>query len=444
MHSDLVSAVHDDFPHLRALLADLVRIPSVSADGYDPGEVRRSAEFVASLLRAEGLEDVTLLELEGAHPAVFGEIPAPDGAPTVLLYAHHDVQPPGPEEEWDTGPYEPFERGGRLYGRGASDDKAGIIMHLGAVGAFGGRPPVGVKVMIEGEEEIGSRNLAAFLDAYSERLAADVVVIADSNNWRVGEPALTTSLRGLVAVGVEVRTLETPQHSGLFGGVFPDALITLSRLLATLHHDDGTVAVEGLISEEVDGLDMSPEEVAAVARAVPSVELIGTGSVVSRMWTRPAVSVLAIDCPPMAEAINQLVPVARAKVSMRIAPTQSPKDAMEALKHHLESHVPWGAQVTIEEMDTGEGFALVTQGRSFEAWREGMRAAWDRDPVEMGVGGSIPFVAAFAEKLPQADILLTGASDPTSSVHAPNESQDLDDLEKAILAEAVAMRLLSA
>src|SRR5690606_26981353 len=387
--------------------------------------------------------DVTLLELEGAHPAVFGEIPAPEGAPTVLLYAHHDVQPPGPEEEWDTGPFEPFERGGRLYGRGASDDKSGIIMHLCAIRAFGGRPPVGVKVMIEGEEEIGSRHLTEFLDAYSDRLAADVVVIADSSNWRVGEPALTTSLRGLVAVSVEVRTLQAPQHSGLFGGVFPDALTTLARLLATLHHDDGTVAIPGLVAEEVDGLDMSLEEAAQVAGAVPGLESLGRGSVVSRMWTRPAVSVLAIDCPSISEAINQLVPVARAKVSMRIAPTQDPAEAMQALVRHLEEHAPWGAQVTVEPMDSGEGFSLVTDGPAFEAWKQGMRFAWDREPVEMGVGGSIPFVAAFSEKLPDADILLTGAGDPTSSVHAPNESQDLTDLERSILAQAVAMRLLA-
>lgn len=443
MYPELRSDVREDFPHLTSVLADLIRIPSVSADGYDPGEVRRSADAVARLLDDEGLQDVRTLELDGAHPAVYGYRPGPEGAPTVLLYAHHDVQPPGPAEQWRTGPFEPHEHQGRLYGRGASDDKSGIIMHLGALRALGDPPPVGLKVFVEGEEEIGSRHLADFLEEYAELLATDVIVIADSNNWRVGVPALTTSLRGLVAVEVEVRTLERAQHSGLFGGVYPDALMTLSRLLATLHHDDGTVAVEGLVSEEVEGLDLSQEEASALAGAVPGLSTLGEGSLVSRLWTRPAVSVLAIDAPPLAEAINQLVPVAKAMVSMRIAPTERPEAAMAALRQHLEARVPWGALVTVKESDRGAGFTLTTGGPSFEAWREGMRAAWDREPVEMGVGGTIPFVAAFSEKLPDADILLTGAGDPTSSVHAPNESQDLDDLEKAVLAEAIALRLLA-
>lgn len=443
MNDDLRTAIRSDFSHLTSVLADLVRIPSVSADGYDPTEVRRSAEAVARLLSDEGLEDVRTLELEGAHPAVYGHQPGPEGAPTVLLYAHHDVQPTGPPDEWRTGPFEPHEKDGRLYGRGASDDKAGIIMHLGALRALGQRPPVGVKVFVEGEEEVGSRHLAEFLEEYADLLAADVVVIADSGNWRVGIPALTTSLRGLAAVEVEVRTLEHALHSGLFGGVYPDALTTLSRLLATLHHDDGSVAVEGLVSEEVEGLDLSEEEAAALAGAVPGLQPMGGGSFTGRLWTRPAISVLAIDAPPLSEAINQLVPVARAKVSMRIAPTQDPDRAMQALQDHLEANVPWGAKVTITGSDKGAGFALTTDDPSFEAWRRGMEQAWGREPVEMGVGGSIPFVAAFSEKLPDAPILLTGAGDPTSSIHAPNESQDLDDLEKAVLAEAIALRLLA-
>lgn len=443
MPDDLRSAVHDDFPRLASLLEDLVRIPSVSADGYDPAEVRRSAEAVVGLLADEGLADVRTLELEGAHPAVYGHLPGPPGAPTVLLYAHHDVQPPGPAEEWATGPFHPHQRDGRLYGRGASDDKAGIVMHLGALRALGDRPPVEVKVFVEGEEEVGSTHLAEFLEEYAGLLAADVIVIADSGNWRVGVPALTTSLRGLAAVEVEVRTLESAQHSGLFGGLYPDALTVLCRLLATLHHEDGSVAVEGLVSDEVEGLDLSEEEASALCGAVPGLQTLGSGTLVSRLWTRPAVSVLAVDAPPMSEAINQLVPVARAKVSMRLAPTQDPDSARRALSEHLEANVPWGAQVTITAADQGAGFALTTQGASFEAWRRGMGEAWGREPVEMGVGGSIPFVAAFSEKMPHADILLTGAGDPTSSVHAPNESQDLDDLEKSVLAEAIALRALA-
>lgn len=443
MHEDLSSAIESDFDHLRSVLSDLIQIPSVSAPGYDPREVRRSADHILSLLEGEGLDNVQLLELEGAHPAVFGQIPAPDGAPTVLLYAHHDVQPPGPAAEWETGPFTPFEKDGRLFGRGASDDKSGVIMHLGAIRAFGGEPPVGIKVFIEGEEEIGSRHLPAFLEKYTDLLSADVIVIGDAGNWRVGVPALTTSLRGITAVEVEVRTLASAQHSGLFGGLYPDALTTLCRLMATLHDSDGSVAVDGLVSEEVEGLDLSAEEAAQLAGAVDGLETLGEGSLVSRIWTRPAISVLAIDAPPVSEAINQLVPVARAKVSMRTAPSQDTQAALAALRSHLEANVPWGAQVTVSGAESGQGFALATDGEAFEAWKEGMRQAWGREPVEMGVGGSIPFVAAFNEKLPGAPILLTGAGDPTSSVHAPNESQDLDDLQKSVLAEAIALRLLA-
>lgn len=389
------------------------------------------------------MEDVELLELDGAHPAVYGHIPAPDGAPTVLLYAHHDVQPPGPIQEWETGPFEPFEKDGRIYGRGVSDDKSGVVMHLGAIRAFEGRPPVGVKMLLEGEEEIGSSHLAAFLEAYGERLSADVIVIGDGANWKVGVPALTTSLRGLVSVEVEVRTFASALHSGLYGGVYPDALMVLSRLLASLHHDDGTVAVEGLVSDEVEGPDLSDEEFQTMTGAVDGLEPLGSGTIVSRLWTRPAISILAVDAPPLSEAINQLVPVARAKVSMRTAPGQDNEQAMAALRSHLEASIPWGAQVTVAESQFGDGFALSTAGDAFEAWKEGMRAAWGTEPIEMGVGGSIPFVAAFSEKLPDAPILLTGAGDPTSAIHAPNESLDITDLYNSILAEAIALRTLA-
>ena len=443
MHDDLRTRVHELFPDLVADLEELIRIPSVSAPSYPPEPVRRSAEAVADLLRAAGCADVRILEIEGAHPAVYGEIPGPPQTPTVLLYAHHDVQPPGPSEAWRTGPFEPFIEDGRLYGRGASDDKAGVIMHLGAVRAFEGRPPVGVKFLVEGEEEIGSAHLGDFLDTYHELLAADVVVIGDAGNWRVGQPALTTSLRGLVACTVEVRTADRPVHSGLFGGVFPDALMALSRLLASLHDDRGEVAVEGLVAAESDPLDLTEDELRNQIGAVAGLETIGSGGLTSRLWSKPAIDILAIDAPPVAEAINQLVPVARAKVSMRIAPGQDADAAMNALRDHLLNHVPWGAEATIVSTEKGDAFALEASGPAYESWRSAMTQAWGRAPVEMGVGGSIPFVAAFSERLPDASILLTGAGDPSSAIHAPNESQDLGDLEKAILAEAVALRLLA-
>ena len=442
MHNDLRTRVAELFPQLKETLAELVRIPSVSAPSYPPEPVRRSAERIAELLEAAGCQDVHLLEHPGAHPAVFGHIPGPAGAPTILLYAHHDVQPPGPEGEWLTGPFDPFEKEGRLFGRGAADDKSGVIMHLGALAAHDGKPPVGVKVFIEGEEEVGSTHLGDFLEAYASLLASDVIVIADAGVWRVGRPALFTSLRGLTACVVELRTLNSAVHSGGFGGVFPDALTSLCRLLASLHDERGNVAVPGLLSEESDPIDLTEDDLRAAAGALEQVELIGTGGLTSRLFSKPAISVLAIDAPRIDEAINQLVPVASAKVSMRIAPGQDGPAAMAALRRHLEDNVPWGAQLTISEEGYGDAFKLETEGAAYDAFRQAMVEAWGVEVVETGVGGSIPFVASFSERMKGAPILLIGAADPTSSIHGPNESQDLADLEKAVLAETIALRLL--
>ena len=443
MHDDLREAVDQLIPDLESDLAELVRIPSVSAPGYEPGEVRRSAEFTAGLLESAGCATVKTLEIDGAHPAVFGEIPAPEGAPTVLLYAHHDVQPPGPAEDWDGDAFEPFVRDGRMYGRGASDDKAGIIVHTGAIRALGGRPPVGVKVLVEGEEEIGSAHLASFLDRYQDLLAADVIVIADVGNWAKGTPTLTTSLRGLVDCTVEVRTLRNAVHSGGFGGAVPDAITTLARLLATLHNEKGQVAVSGLVSADDTSLHLTDDELRTQAEAIPGLELLGTGSITSRLWTQPALSVVAVDAPPLSEAINQLVPVARAKISLRIAPGDDPQQAMRALQEHLEDHVPWGAELTITPGAMGAAIALDTDGLAGDAFREAFAVAWGATTEEMGVGGSIPFVADFAQRYPEAAILLTGVADPSSRAHGPNESQDLDELRNGVLAEAIALRLLA-
>jgi acetylornithine deacetylase/succinyl-diaminopimelate desuccinylase-like protein len=442
MHDDLRSAINDLFPSLQATLEGLVRIPSISAPGFDPDEVRRSANAVSELLTGAGFETVRLLEVEGAHPAVFGEIPGPEGAPTVLLYAHHDVQPLGDLDDWDHDPFEPVEENGRLLGRGSSDDKAGIVVHLGAVRAHDGRPPVGVKVIVEGEEEVGSTHLDQFLDRYRDLLAADIIVIADSGNWRVGQPTLTTSLRGLVDCTVEVRTLQHAVHSGQFGGVIPEALTVLSRLLATLHDESGNVAIPGLVRGESQELDLTEAELRSVAETVDGLELIGSGSLPSRMWTRPAVAVLAIDAPSVSNAVNALVPTARAKVSLRIAPGDNPERAQRALVEHLERNTVWGAEITVVPGATGEAFTLETAGPAYDAFRSAFKEAWGRETVNMGVGGSIPFVAAFSEAFPEATILLTGVADPTSRAHGPNESVDLDDVRRGALAEAIALRLL--
>ena len=443
MHSDLTAAVQEGFPRARAELEELVRIPSVSADGFDPAHVRRAAERITTLLDESGFSGIRLLEIDGAHPAVYAEIPAPDGAPTVLLYAHYDVQPPGPDDEWETTPFDPIERDGRLLGRGTADDKCGVVMHLAAVRAFGGDVPVGVKIFMEGEEEIGSANLGAFLEQHEDLLEADVIVIGDAGNWGVGIPALTTSLRGLVDCTIEVRTLAGAIHSGMFGGPIPDAITAMARVIASLHDDDGNVAVAGLVDSATSDLDLSESELREQAGTVAGLRLLGSGSLTTRLWFKPAIAVLAIDAPPLGHAINQLVPVARAKVSLRIAPGQDPAAARDALVAHLESAVPWGAQITVTPGALGDAFALDTSNDASMMFKEAFRIAYGHDTVEMGVGGSIPFVAAFEEAYPEASILLTGVMDPTSQIHGPNESQSLADLEHGILGEAIALRMLA-
>jgi acetylornithine deacetylase/succinyl-diaminopimelate desuccinylase-like protein len=441
--TEVAASVDDVLPAVRADLERLVRIPSVSAEGFDPEEVRRSAVATATMLEASGLTDVRLLEIEGAHPAVFGRHPPTAGAPTVLLYAHHDVQPPGDESDWETPPFEPVERDGRLYGRGTSDDKAGIAMHAAALRAHQGAPPVGVTALIEGEEEIGSSHLTEFLNEYGELLRADVIVLADLANWRVGEPALTTSLRGLVDCVVEVRTLDHAVHSGMFGGPFPDAVSALARLLATLHDERGRVAIPGLTSASADSLDLSERELREQAGAVPGVNRIGEGTLTAQLWTMPSVSVLAIDAPRIAEAANQLVPVARAKVSLRIAPGDEPSQAMDALVGHLESNAPWGSEVRVIRGAKARPLAVRAEGPAYDAAREALQEAWGTPPKNIGAGGSIPFVAAFADAFPETPILLTGAADPDSRAHGANESLHLDDFAKACLAEALLLGRLA-
>ncbi|MFP3882376.1 MAG: M20/M25/M40 family metallo-hydrolase [Actinomycetota bacterium] len=444
MHDDLKSAVAADMPRLKELLSTLVRMKSVSADGYDPAAVRETGESIVGMLEEAGFDNAQLLESSNGHPAVFAEKPGPEGAPKVLLYAHYDVQPPGPIEEWETGPFDPVERNGRLYGRGVSDDKAGIVMHLGAIAAHGEDLPVGVQLFLEGEEEAGSVGLPEILDKNSDLLDPDVIVIGDGSNWDVGTPAFISSLRGIVGVKLELRTLESAVHSGMYGGVFPDALMALSRLLASLHDDDGNVAVEGLVSKEVEEpLDFSEELARAQTGAVPGLQQIGEGSIQSRLWTRPAISILAIDAPPVSEAINQLVPVARAKVSMRIAPGENTANALAALKSHLEAHVPWGAELKFFHEESGDATVLGSDNYAVEIWKEAFKEGFGKEAVNMGAGGSIPFIATFSEMFPDAPILVVGCTDPTSAYHAPNESQDLADLEKATLTEAVAFRLLA-
>jgi len=425
---------------LRQDLEALARIPSVSLAAFDQAHVEASAQAVAELLRAEGL-DVEIVR-EGGRPAVIGHLDGPQGAPTVMLYAHHDVQPPGDESDWDSSPFEPTERDGRVYARGIADDKAGIMAHVAALRAHSGGLPVGVTVFVEGEEEIGSDSLGAILERHGEKLRADAIVLADSSNWAVGEPALTTTLRGMVRVLLTVRTLDHGIHSGMFGGAVPDAITALVRMLATLHDAEGNVAVSGLKAGEAADLDYSPERLRAESGLLDGVEQIGTGSILTRMWAKPSITTIGIDVPSVATSSNTLVPQAVAKISMRIAPDEDPKEGYRLLADHLLANVPWGVKVDVQLEEAGSGFCADANGPVYDQARAAFTDAWGVAPVDIGVGGSIPFVAAFAERFPDAGILVTGVEDPDARAHGANESLHLGEFERVCLAEAVLLERL--
>lgn len=430
------------FPALRTDLEALVRIPSVSAEAFDQSHVATSARAVADLLRDAGLPEVRILRAAkpdggmGA-PAVVARRPAPDGAPTVLLYAHHDVQPPGDPATWDTDPFEPTRRGERLYGRGAADDKAGLIAHLGALRALGDDLSCGVTVFVEGEEEAGSPSFRNFLAEHQDLLGADVIVVADSMNWKVGVPALTTSLRGLVDGHVEVRVLDHAVHSGMFGGPVLDAYTLLARLVATFHDDAGNVAVEGLVTAPEPEVDYAEEDFRADSSLLPGTRLAGEGSIAGRLWCKPTLAVLGIDATPVDEASNTIAPSARAKLSLRLAPGQDPDVAARALAEHIAAHTPFGAQVTWTLKETGKPFLAPADSAGMRAARAAFATAWGTDPVDIGVGGSIPFIADLLEVFPHAAILVTGVEDPDTRAHGANESVHLGELEKVVLAEAL-------
>jgi acetylornithine deacetylase/succinyl-diaminopimelate desuccinylase-like protein len=438
----LRAAITREFPGVRADLARLVAIPSIAFDGFDHSHVQRSAEATAELLRGCGL-DTEIVRVGAGQPAVIGRRPAPPGAPTVLLYAHHDVQPIGDATRWESDPFTMTERDGRLYGRGVSDDKAGVMAHVAALRALGDALPVGVVVFVEGEEEYGSGSLEQLLADHRDTLTADVIVIGDSTNWDIGVPALTTSLRGIVNLFVEVRTLGTAVHSGQYGGAVPDALTTLSRLLATLHDEAGDVAVAGLARQPAGRLNYPDDRLRDEASLLDGVSLIGTGPLVERLWSRPAVSVLGIDAPPTGEAPNALVPSAKAKLSLRIPPGEEPKAAYDKLEAHLRAHAPWGAAVTVTLEGLGSPCVIDTTGPAYDVARAAFRTAWDGvDPVEIGVGGSIPFIATFQQMFPDAAILVTGMGDPYTKAHGPNESLDVAEYERICLAEALLLATL--
>ena len=448
------AAVDAGFPSTIADLARLVRIPSVSWPAFDAAHVAESAEAVAELLRGTGVFELVEVRRalvadgsEHGQPAVVAHRPARNDRPTVLLYAHHDVQPPGKDEDWETPPFEPTQRGDRLHGRGAADDKAGVMAHVGAIRAFAeaaGDFDLGIAVFIEGEEEWASRSFANFLRDNRELLAADAIIVADSGNWDLETPAITVALRGAVAFNLRVDTLAHASHSGMFGGAVPDAMLAAIRMLDTMWAEDGSVAVAGLTSADLQTPDYDEAKLRAETGLLDGVTPIGNGTILSRIWAKPSITVTGIDAPDVANASNTLVPGVRVRVSARIAPGQDADEAFTAIRSHLEAHAPFGARLSFEDVDTGQAFLVDTSGWAVAEVRAAMAEAWGREPVDIGVGGSIPFIAELVEEFPQAQILVTGVEDPDSRAHSPNESLHLGVFKRALLSEALFLARLDA
>ncbi|MER7191918.1 dipeptidase [Streptomyces flaveolus] len=432
-------------PRAKEELTALVAFKSVADfDQFPRSESVGAANWIASALRAEGFEDVALLDTPDGTQSVYGYLPGPEGARTVLLYAHYDVQPPLDEAGWDTPPFELTERDGRWYGRGAADCKGGVLMHLLALRALkaNGGVPVHVKVIAEGSEEQGTGGLERYAEAHPELLAADTIVIGDAGNFRVGLPTVTSTLRGMTLVRVKVDTLEGNLHSGQFGGAAPDALAALIRVLDSLRAEDGSTTVDGLAADsEWEGLAYDEEQFRRDARVLDGVGLIGSGSVADRIWARPAVTVLGIDCPPVVGATPSVQASARALVSLRVPPGVDAVEATKLLQAHLERRTPWGARVQVEQIGQGQAFRADITSPAYQAMADAMAVAYPGQEMQYaGQGGSIPLCNTLASLYPEAEILLIGLSEPEAQIHAVNESVSPEELERLSVAEALFLR----
>ncbi len=437
----------------------LARIPSISADPARVPDVERSAEATVALLEAHGLEQVRIERIRGALPYVIGAwLHAGPEAPTVLLYAHHDVQPPGRLDRWTTDPFSPTERDGRLYGRGTADDKAGAVAHAHAVGAWlatAGELPCNVRVLIEGEEEIGSPSLERFLREHLDDLRSDVFVLADAGQWDVGVPGITYSLRGLASCDVRLRALDGPLHSGITGGAVPDPVQAMARLIASMSDDRGVVTIEGFADDVVAPSAAEREAIVALggergfARAYglrPGVEIIGDDSVpvYERLWRQPALTVIGFDSHPITGSSNQIVAECTARLSFRLAPGQDPTAVMEAVTAHVERHRPWGLECDVEAFEGAPAWSTDPTGPAFDACRRALRVGFGVEPVAMGIGGSIPFVGPFAAAFGGIPALLIGPEDPYSRPHGEDESLHLGDFANLIASEVQLLAELAA
>ncbi len=434
--SELHQLAETLMPELIKDLGRLVAIPSVSGEGADPEPLFAAHDAVVDLLRRVGVTDIEELVIEGkVAPVIVARIEAPAGAPTVLLYTHYDVVPAGDESLWNTPPFEAVERNGAIYGRGTADSKANLVSIIGALRVFGGRPPVGVTIIFEGQEEVGSP-FDDYPPSAPELFRSDAMVIADVGSVRPGVPTLTVALRGSAAVDVELRTLAGDKHSGVFGGAAPDARLALMHALATLHDANGDVAVSGLQREPWTGASYTEEEFRELAEVLDGVPLQGTGDLGSRIWSGPAITVTAFDAPSTASPINAVAGSAKASLNLRIHPSQNPFEAQQALVNHLRSLRPFGLEMTVTAGEVGPGYAAGTDGPAFESAASALELAWGQPAVTMAGGGSIPIVMALAQAVPEAEILLFGATDSYANIHAPNERVLIDELRKSVVAKA--------
>ena len=437
---ELRAKVGELMPEARADLAELVSIRSVADPGqFPPEECERAAQWMIDAFTKAGLSDLAAHETPDGSKAVFGQAPAPPGAPTVLLYCHYDVQPPLDEDAWETPVFELTEKDGRWFGRGSADCKGNVVMHLTALRALGGGAfPVGIKLIAEGSEEQGTGGLEAFVRNDADRLRADTILICDAGNSAVGIPTLTTTLRGIANVVVTVETLHSAMHSGMFGGAAPDALQAMIQILATLRDEDGNTTVRGLDnSQRWDGVEYPAEQFRADATVLEGVDLVGSGSVADMLWARPALTVLGIDVPPVLGSAAAIQAKARARLNLRVPPGIGADEALHALTAHLEAVTPWNARVEVETQAKGEPFVGSTEGPGFESLKSALEEAYGRPMTSEGQGGSIPLCNALAETYPNAEIMLIGVEEPRCLIHAPNESVDPSEIENMALAEAL-------
>ncbi len=439
---DLRQVVHEIMPTATNVLKRLVSIPSVAMEGYPRERVLEAAYFVEAQLQTAGFQQVRQLDIPNGYPAIYGEIPGPPSAPTVLLYAHYDVQPPGREQEWKNPPFEPAIRDGRLYGRGAADDKSGVVAHLATIQAFHGHPPVSIKIVVEGDEEFNS-SLPSYIPQYPDLFRADVIIICDHGSIVVGEPTITTTLRGSAALTVEVRTITDQQHNGVFGGPVPDALITLCQIIATLHDQHGNVRVPGLDPSDWQGAGIPEDAFRRAAGLLADVDLIGDRPLGAQLWAGYAINVIGLDAPAIAGASNSLIDVAKARVNLRVPPDQSAERALALLTQHLQSVTPWHAKVAISHSHASNGFVAKTDGSAYRAACKALKEAYNREVQVIGDGASIPLTNVLSEQFPQAEMLIWGTEDLAAGIHGPNESVDLEELERIILTQSLFLQNLA-